>query len=193
MIMQYLPRNQNPRPLPVLPIYMDVNLTVGGTNTFDVPPGQSTKSYEFSLPLSGRLIGYGGHMHDYGVMVRLEDVTTGKEIARVTSTRDSLGIVSKVSRSLPGIKGAGVKLKANHPYRVVAYYDNPTGEMIKNGAMGHIAGLFAPDDMAKWPPVDLADPVFQRDLASLEMRGMQMGEGGHDHGGHDHSEMQPNQ
>jgi len=56
MTMQYLPKNQNPRPLDVLPLYMDVNLTVGGTNTFDVPPGKSTKSYEFSVPLSGRII-----------------------------------------------------------------------------------------------------------------------------------------
>ena len=132
-------------------------------------------------------------MHDYGVKVRLEDAESGKQLAMVTTTRDAKGSVSKVSRSLPGIKGAGVKLKANHLYRVTAYYDNPTGALIKNGAMGHIAGLFAPDDLAKWPPVDLADPVFQRDLASLEMRGMQMGEGMHDHGGHDHSEAQPNQ
>lgn len=188
--MEYLPKNQNPRPLAVLPIYMDVNLTVGGTNTFDVPPGKSTKTYDFTLPLSGRLIGYGGHMHDYGVMVRLEDAATGKELARVTTTRDSAGRVSKVSRSLPGVKGRGVKLQANHPYRVVAYYDNPTGELLKNGAMAHISGLFAPDDMTRWPAIDEADPIFQRDMASLEMRGM----GGddeaehHDHGGHEHTE-----
>ena len=50
---------------------MDVNLTVGGSNTFDVPPGKSSKSYEFSLPVGGRLLGVGGHMHDYGVRVRL--------------------------------------------------------------------------------------------------------------------------
>ena len=36
---------------------MDVNLTVGGSNTFDVPPGKSTKAFEFSLPVGGRLLG----------------------------------------------------------------------------------------------------------------------------------------
>jgi hypothetical protein len=186
--MDYLPTNQNPRPLSVLPIYMDVNNTVGATNTFDVPPGKSTKAYEFTIPISGRLIGYGGHLHDYGVMVRLEDAKTGKELAKVVSTRDSTGQVSKVSQSFPGIKGAGIKLKANHPYRVIAYYDNPTNEVIVKGAMAHISGLFAPDNIALWPKVDLNDPQFQRDLASLEMRGM----GGDDHAGHDHGAPEHN-
>src|SRR4029453_4595489 len=147
-------------------LYMDWNLAGGGTNTFDVPPGKSTKSYEFTIPVPGRFIGYGGHLHDYGTMVRLEDAENGKELAKVTATRDEKGSVVKVSRSLPGIKGSGIKLKANHSYRVIAYYDNPTGELIKNGAMGHMAGLFAPDDMSKWPAIDFSNRIFQRDRHS---------------------------
>ena len=38
--MLWTPKNQNPQPVNSLPIYMDVNLTVGGSNTFDVAPGQ---------------------------------------------------------------------------------------------------------------------------------------------------------
>ena len=78
LTMLWTPKNQNPRPVNSLPIYMDVNLTVGGSNTFDVPPGKSSKAYEFTLPVGGRLLGVGGHMHDYGVGVRLEDAETGK-------------------------------------------------------------------------------------------------------------------
>ena len=81
--MLWTPKNQNPRPVNSLPIYMDVNLTVGGSNTFDVPPGKSSKSFEFTLPVGGRLLGVGGHMHDYGVGVRLEDAETGKVITSV--------------------------------------------------------------------------------------------------------------
>ncbi len=192
MTLEYSPANLNPRPLDVLPLYMDVNLTVGGSNSFDVPPGRSEKGYEFTLPLGGRLIGYSGHLHDYGVGVRLEDVETGKVVARVTATRDREGKVSRVSRSLPGIRGAGVRLKANHRYRVVGTYDNPTGATLVNGAMAHIAALFAPDNVKAWPAVDLADPTFQTDLASLELRGAG-GDGmdGHDHGAHDHADHQP--
>src|SRR5262249_2302139 len=52
--MLWTPKNQNPQPVNSLPIYMDVNLTVGGSNTFDVVPGRSSKSYEFTLPVGGR-------------------------------------------------------------------------------------------------------------------------------------------
>jgi len=187
MRLDYSPANLRPRPADVMPLYMDVNLTVGGTNTFDVPPGRSEKAYEFTLPVGGRIIAYSGHLHDYGVMVRLEDAESGKELARVNSVRSEDGRVSRVSRSLPGVRGRGIKLKANHRYRVVGVYLNPTGETLVNGAMAHIAALFTPDDLARWPAIDFSDPVFQRDLASLEMRGQPAeGEEEHDHQSHDH-------
>ena len=169
--MLWTPKNQNPQPVNALPIYMDVNLTVGGTNTFDVPPGKSSKSYEFSLPIGGRLLGVGGHMHDYGTRVRLEDAESGKVLTQVVAERDSLGKVVRVGRKLFGVSGNGLRLKANHKYRVVGYYDNPTGEMRVKGAMAHMVGLFVPDDMSLWPAIDPRDATYRRDLASLEDRG----------------------
>lgn len=194
MTLLYSPKNQNPRPIEVLPLYMDANLTVGGSDTYDLPPGHSEKAYEFTFPLDGRLLGYGGHLHDYGVSVRLEDVASGKVIARVRAARDKNGMVSGVSRSLPGVSGAGLKLKAGRVYRLVGEYDNTSGKYLKNGAMAHITGIFAPDDMSKWPAIDESDPGLQRDLASLDMMGTGGMEGmdgmdmNHEHGadGHDH-------
>jgi hypothetical protein len=150
---------------------MDVNLNVGGSNTFDVPPGRSEKAYEFTLPVGGRLLGVGGHMHDYGSLVKLIDVESGKELTRVTAKRDSSGKILGVNRKLFGVTGEGMKLEANHRYRVVAVYDNPTGKLRPNGAMAHMVGLFVPDDMSKWPPVDKSDPTMRRDLASLQVPG----------------------
>jgi len=173
----YSPRNLNPRPLDALPIYMDVNLTVGGSNTYDVPPGRSEKSYEFEMPTGGRLLGVAGHMHDYGVLVRLEDAATGKELARVAATRLPDGKVTKVSRKLFGVTGQGLALRAGRRYRVVGVYDNPTGQTIPRGAMAHIVGLFAPDDYRRWPALDLTDASLQEDLASLSA----MGSGEHKH------------
>jgi hypothetical protein len=169
--MLWTPTNQNPRPVTSLPLYMDVNLTVGGSNTFDVPPGRSEKAYEFTLPVGGRLLGVGGHMHDYGSLVKLMDVESGKELTRVTAKRDSSGKVLGISRKLFGVTGDGLKLKANHRYRVVGVYDNPTGQLRPNGAMAHMVGLFVPDDMSQWPVVDKADPTMRRDLASLQVPG----------------------
>jgi hypothetical protein len=184
LTMLWTPQNQNPQPVNALPIYMDVNLTVGGTNTFDVPPGKSTKAYEFTLPVGGRLLGVGGHMHDYGSGVRLEDVETGKVLTQVKAQRDAQGKLVKVSRKLFGVSGEGLRLKAQHRYRVVGEYDNPTGELRVKGAMASMVGLFVPDNMKRWPTVDPRDATYQRDLASLEVRGAASGSReGHHHGG----------
>jgi hypothetical protein len=171
LTMLWTPKNLNPQPVNAMPIYMDVNLTVGGHNTFDVPPGRSEKAHEFTMPVSGRLLGVGGHLHDYGVAVRLEDAETGKVLAAVKATRDSAGKLVKVGRKLFGVAGAGLKLKANHRYRVVGEYDNPTNVTEKRGAMAHMSGIFAPDDMTKWPAIDPHNPDYLRDLVSLQVRG----------------------
>lgn len=176
----YSPPNLNPRPVDALPIYMDVNLTVGGSNSFDVKPGRTEKAWEFTMPMSGRLLGFGGHLHDYGTMVRLEEVGSGKVLATVRATRDRDGKVSRVSRSLPGVSGDGIALREGRRYRVIGVYDNPTGETIARGAMAHIVGLFAPEDVSRWPRLDLTDETLQDDLASLN----EMGNGGH--GKHQH-------
>ncbi|HXE56992.1 MAG TPA: hypothetical protein VNK43_03255 [Gemmatimonadales bacterium] len=176
----WTPKNQVPQPLNALPIYMDVNLTVGGSNTYDLPPGRSTKAYEFTLPVGGRLLGVSGHLHDYGTAVRLEDAETGAVLARVKAKRRPDGKVTGIERQLFGVRGDGLKLKANRPYRVVGEYDNTTGQTRIRGAMAHMVGLFVPDDLARWPALDLNDPSIQRDLASLEVRGRAEG----DHSGH---------
>ncbi len=168
----YTPSNQAPRPLSVMPLYMDVNLNIGGTNTFDIPPGRSEKSFAFTPGVKGRLLGVSGHLHDYGVEVRLEEVGSGKVIARVAGVRDSAGKVSEVERNLFGVRGRGLLLRPDREYRVVGVYDNPTGETLINGAMASMVGLFAPDRLNQWPDIDPADPEFRKDLASLETRGL---------------------
>ena len=184
--MLWTPKNQNPQPVNSLPLYMDVNLTVGGSNTFDVPPGKSEKAHEFTLPVGGRLLGVGGHLHDYGVRVRLEDAKTGKVITTVAATRDTAGKVEKIGHRLFGVTGDGLKLEANHPYRVVGEYENPTGETLVRGAMASMVGLFVPDDLADWPVIDPSNPEYRRDMASLQVRGDGAAEAqpGHGHGDH---------
>jgi hypothetical protein len=193
LTMLWTPKNQNPPPADALPIYMDVNLTVGGTNTFDVPPGKSSKAYEFTLPVGGRLLGVGGHMHDYGTRVRLEDVESGKVLTQVVAQRDSAGKLVKVSRKLFGVSGDGLKMKANRRYRVVGEYDNPTGQTLIKGAMASMVGLFVPDEMKRWPAIDPRDPMYRRDLASLQVRGTGNQSGGHHHRGKQNDGRQGNQ
>lgn len=199
MTMQWMPRNQLPRPVDVLPLYMDVNLTVGGANEFDIPPGRSEKAHDFTVPTEGRILGVSGHLHQYGKEVRLEDGENGKVLARVSAVTRPDGSVRKMERHLYGVAGAGLKLKANHRYRVIAVYDNPTGETLTKGAMGSMVGIFAPSDYSRWPAVEPTDTTFQRDLRFLARRGFtSMGSMGRSsasppasdstgHGAHEHS------
>ena len=169
--MLWTPRNLVPRPVDVLPFYADVNLRVGGGNEFDIPPGRSEKAWEFTVPVPGRLLGVTGHLHDYGREVRLEEVESGKVLARVKAVSGPDGRIRKMERKLFGVRGEGLKLRAGRRYRVVAVYDNPTPETLVKGAMGSLAGLFAPSDLAHWPRLEPEDPDFQRDLRFLARRG----------------------
>jgi hypothetical protein len=193
LTLSWIPKNQVPQPVSGLPVYFDVNLTIGGTNTYDIPAGRSEKSYEFIVPVSGRLLGVGGHMHDYGVEVRLEDAESGKVITTIKAEVDSNGWVTDLERHLFGVRGRGKKLEGDHRYRVVAVYENPTGSTLELGAMAHMVGLFAPDDIDKWPAIDLNDPVYQKDLASLadqfsKIAPMNMNRDEGEQGDHEHEE-----
>jgi hypothetical protein len=171
IVMEWTPRNQLPRPVDVLPLYLDVNLTVGGGNEFDVPPGRSEKAHEFMVPAEGRILGVSGHLHDYGREVRLEDAETGKVLTRVEARTRADGTLRGVERRLFGVSGEGLRLKGGHRYRVVAVYENPTTDTLVKGAMGSMVGIFAPKDMRSWPRIEPADSQFQRDLKFLARRG----------------------
>jgi hypothetical protein len=165
MTLPYIPKSRLQNP--VLPMYVDVNNHIGGVTTFDVPPGKSTRAFEFEFPLSGRLIGIGGHLHDYGAAMRFEDAETGKVLVRLKSDRDKNGEISKVGRFIWGFHEEALPIEAHHKYRVVAEYENPTGKTIPQGGMGHINGVFSPDNMAEWPVLDLANTDVQRDIQTL--------------------------
>ena len=167
-------------PRNVFPLFLDANPKALGdeTRAFDVPPGVSITIAEFTLPAGGRLRALGGHLHDYAVEMRLEDVETGKVLARLKTRRQADGRLIAVSSTRFVFKRRGLYLAANHRYRVIAVYDNPTSATIPAGAMALMAGPFIPDDPGRWPPIDATDPVFQADLAGL------LGEGAHDE--HEH-------
>ncbi|MBX6331085.1 MAG: hypothetical protein IRY91_04480 [Gemmatimonadaceae bacterium] len=179
----YTPQKGN-HPVEVLPFYVDVNNVIGGQTWFDVPPGKSTHSYTFELPVGVKLIGVGGHLHDYGSAVMLEDAKTGKVLVRLKAKRDDAGHVKGVGRFIFGFNSDALHLEAHHPYRVVAEYDNPTKETFKDGGMGHINGAIIPDDMSKWPKLDLSDPLVQKDIATLPSSSG-MSPAGHTHSGDD--------
>ena len=170
----WTPANEAPRPLDAMVMNMDVGLTGGVKNMFDIPPGWSQKSFEFRQPIDGRLLAVGGHLHDYGVSLQLEDVQRHKTLVRITTTHDAKGRVSGVSRKLLGVFGDGLRLRANRQYRVLGVYDNSSSDTIRN-VMAQMVGLFAPDDIHQWPAVHPTDPAYQADFRShgrMDTQGM---------------------
>ena len=79
----WMPKNMNPQPTSVLPVALEVRK--GESGPYTAPPGVSTKSFEFTLPVGGRIVGAGGHMHDYGEFLELVDLETGKTVLHLDS------------------------------------------------------------------------------------------------------------
>ena len=184
--LQWSPSNLAPRPRDILPLYMDVSYD-RVTDSYDLPAGRSSKSYEFTMPLGGRLLAVGGHAHDYAEFVSLEEVESGKTIILLKAETSKEGLLLKMPRKYYGIRGDGLKLSAGKRYRIRADYNNTTGAMIPSGAMGLLAGAFVPDNIAEWPALDPGDPDIKADIAQLETIGKPSGHGGmeHEHAGHD--------
>lgn len=163
LVMNFTPTG---RPWPLFrasPWQMDVAFPVGD-KSFTLPPGRSSRSYDGSPAVPGKIIGLGGHMHDYGRLIEFVDATTGEVIYRAAPVADSAGHIASVPVSrLYGWTHLGVHIVPSHKYRVTVAYDNPTGEAIPDGGMGVVGGLFVPDRGLAWPGADPRDSLYQRD------------------------------
>jgi hypothetical protein len=165
VVMSWLPGTVSKDLIAVLPVYLDVNNDVGGDDTFDVTPGKSFKAFEFVSPVSGRLLAVGGHLHDYGAAVRLEDAATGAILVRLPAEREKDGRIRAMPRKFFAFNP--IKLQAGHRYRIVAEYDSPLDKTIRNGGMANLVAAIAPDDPRSWPAIDPSDPIFKKDIRSL--------------------------
>lgn len=170
LTVEYSPTNLVPKPVSVLPVYLDVMNPVGKDVDFDLPAGPSTWRKDFHLPLTGRIIGVGGHAHDFATGLMLQDVTDSTKPRQVVSLQITLapkGSIKSVERQLPGVTGDGIKLLDSHTYRLLGTYNNPTGKLIEKGAMLHMLLLYVPDRPEQWPKLDTADSDWKTDVARL--------------------------
>lgn len=164
----------------VLPFYASAKADTKESISFDIPAGHSSTSAEFTLPAGGWVRALGGHLHDHGVELRLEDAETSKVLARIRARRAEDGRLLNVARTIFPWKRRGLRLRANHRYRVVAEYDNPTDATIRGGAMGFLAGAFIPEDVNAFTRV-ASDPVLERDVLLGGARAAGTAAGGHSH------------
>jgi hypothetical protein len=158
----YVPDDTWFKPIGIRPFYLDVMPPAGG-HSYDLPAGHSERSWEGKPAIAGRVLAVGGHLHQYGVALRFRDVTDGRDLWVARPTRDSAGEVLAVPTKFFWWRG-GVRLYPNHVYRLTAVYDNPTGHVIPDGAMGTLGGVFLPGRGTSWPQVARSDPQYRLDV-----------------------------
>lgn len=164
--LKWMPMTMTPRPVDVYPVLIDVGFRPGRSPAYDLPPGRSERELLFRVPLSGRILAVGGHMHDYGESITLEEVG-GDEVFTLRAALDDDGRMRAIPLRLFGVTGRGRPLRADREYRLRVVYDNRSGALLRDGAMGEVAVLFAPDQPGEWPDADPADPLIAADLEGL--------------------------
>ena len=130
----------------VYPAWIDVKEC--GRSDYDLQPGQNVTSGTTKIDFNGVLIGVGGHMHDYGRELVLNNETTHQVVAKLDSTLDAKGHIV----SMPIVRfddRGGYHLKKGDNLKVTATYDNTSGHELPSGAMGIVVGYFLPDDPAQ--------------------------------------------
>jgi len=130
----------------VYPAWMDVK--VCGNSSYDVPAGKSEKTGTITLKYEGALLGVGGHMHDYGRQIVLQDISRKETIATLDSKVDAQGHLESIPVKTFFQEG-GYKFAAGDVLKVSATYENPTGKFLHDGAMGIAVGYFVAADDAK--------------------------------------------
>ncbi len=144
--MEYVPAGAQPSIRPVYPAWFDVKEC--GNSGYDLATGQNVTSGRFTLGYSGRLLGVGGHLHDYGESIELLDVTSGAQVAALRSQQDANGHVLSMPIKVFAAQG-GFPLAKNDVLKVTATYVNPTAKPLPDGAMGIAVGYFLPDNDAE--------------------------------------------
>ena len=133
----------------VRPVWFDVKGC--GESAYDLKPGRNVTTGDFTLASSGKLVGVGGHMHDYGRELVLEDATRNQKIATLDAKLDADGRLISIPIALFAETG-GLELAKGDDIRVTAVYDNPTGKYLHDGAMGIAVGYLIPEGGSQSPP-----------------------------------------
>jgi len=146
----------------VYPTWMDVKSC--GNSGYDLPAGKSEQTGTVTEKYNGILLGVGGHMHDYGKQLTLEDVTRKETVATLDAKVDDHGELLSMPTVLFLDRG-GYKFAAGDVLKISAAYDNTTGKLLRAGAMGIVVGYFVPSD-------DAAMAALRRKPAAHPMAGM---------------------
>jgi len=144
----------------VYPAWFDVERC--GSSSYDLAAGINVTAGEFTVGYAGMLLGVGGHLHDYGERLVLENITRKEQIATLNSELDPAGQILSMPIATFTNSG-GYRMNPGEKIRVTATYNNRTGQALPDGAMGIVVGYFLPDD-------DAAMAALKRDPKKVATR-----------------------
>src|SRR5437899_5196184 len=121
----------------VYPAWMDV--AACGNSGYDLPAGKSEKTGTGTVKYDGVLIGVGGHLHDYGKQIVLQDASRKDTVATLDAKSDDQGHLESVPVKL-FVQEGGYKFAKGDVLKVFATYDNPTAKLLRDGATGIAVG-----------------------------------------------------
>ena len=165
---------------PVKPLWLDVRNCTGPDPVFDVPGGGKafstlTRTADFVLPESGRLVSGGGHLHGGGVRVELRNATCGTKPFESLPTWG--GPVPRPILHEPGPtkmsafrSATGIPVAKGDTLRLAAVYDNSAPHTRAMGIMLLFLAPAAVDGCGATPPLELdlgrpgAPPAFSMPL-----------------------------
>lgn len=85
--MHYTPEGSWRDPAEIVPFFTHVT-SPGEETSYDLPHGRSERSIQVQPAVSGTILGLGGHLHRYGVSLRLEESATGRVLWEGEAIRD---------------------------------------------------------------------------------------------------------
>ncbi len=126
-------------------------LVEGRTNHWIVPPGpqRTRKRFTELVPVDGTVHVAAVHLHNYGVSMRLTDVTTGELLwqSDVAYEPDRL----QIARIPLYSSATGFPIYRDHEYEVEAFYDNTTDHDVDAMAMMYLYYHPAGDEDIAYP------------------------------------------
>lgn len=162
-----IPYLDDASPAPVksfYPAWMDVGSC--GSSGYDLPAGPSKKTGTAVVKYSGVLLGVGGHMHDYAQELVLENSRSKEPVATLPAKTDANGHL----QSMPVVmfyQTGGYRFAAGDKLTITATYNNTTGDLLRDGAMGIVVGYFVPQDPAALASLRRAAKLSQHDMSGL--------------------------
>ena len=144
-----IPYAEDASPAPVksfYPAWMDVGGC--GKSGYDLAAGPSKKVGTVPVRYDGVLLGVGGHMHDYAKELALQDSRSKQPVVTLAARTDEHGQLVSMPVELFFQKypqTGGYPLQAGDLLTITATYDNISGKVLRDGAMGIVVGYFVPE------------------------------------------------